>query len=508
VRRFASLLALLASGCMSMEPHYVRPEPAVPASWPVGAAQLAQSEAALPAVTYNQVFTDPRLQTLIGQALLNNRDLMTAAANIAAAREQYRIQRAQRFPQINANAGVTLSGSRSNGSNNGSGSGGGSSSGSGSSSSKGVNADFTAGFSMPSFEIDLFGRLRSMTHAQFERYLATEAGARATRLALVADIANAWLDYAADSSLLAVSQQTVDAAQKSVRLTQLRLQGGIAPRTDLSQAQEILSQAQANLAQQRTLVAQDLNALQLLVGAPIDPAFLPASIEQAGPTIADLPAGISSEVLLRRPDVVQAEYQLRAANADIGAARAALFPKITLTGLLGFASSALATLFTGGAFGWQTAANASYTIFQAGAGHANVRLNEAQRNAALATYQKTVQTAFREVSDALARRATMDEQLAASVRQQAAAADVVVLEDARYREGIDSYLNLLDAQRSLYAVEQALVQTRLTAAKNRVTLYSSLGGDSLLQTTPLCPVAYVATPRGSTLVTQCPEAAR
>jgi multidrug efflux system outer membrane protein len=371
-----------------------------------------------------------------------------------------------------------------------------------------VNADFTAGFSMPSFEIDLFGRLRSMTHAQFERYLATEAGARATRLALVADIANAWLDYAADSSLLAVSQQTVDAAQKSVRLTQLRLQGGIAPRTDLSQAQEILSQAQANLAQQRTLVAQDLNALQLLVGAPIDPAFLPASIEQAGPTIADLPAGISSEVLLRRPDVVQAEYQLRAANADIGAARAALFPKITLTGLLGFASSALATLFTGGAFGWQTAANASYTIFQAGAGHANVRLNEAQRNAALATYQKTVQTAFREVSDALARRATMDEQLAASVRQQAAAADVVVLEDARYREGIDSYLNLLDAQRSLYAVEQALVQTRLTAAKNRVTLYSSLGGDSLLQTTPLCPVAYVATPRGSTLVTQCPEAAR
>jgi multidrug efflux system outer membrane protein len=213
-------------------------------------------------------------------------------------------------------------------------------------------------------------------------------------------------------------------------------------------------------------------------------------------------------VLLRRPDVVQAEYQLRATNADIGAARAALFPKITLTGLLGFASSALATLFTGGAFGWQAAANASYTIFQAGAGHANVRLSEAQRNAALATYQKTVQTAFQEVSDALARRATMDEQLAASVRQQAAAADVVVLEDARYREGIDSYLNLLDAQRSLYAVDQALVQTRLTAAKNRVTLYSSLGGDSLLQTAPLCPVAYAITPQGSTLVTQCPEAAR
>src|SRR5205823_13497346 len=171
------------------------------------------------------------------------------------------------------------------------------------------------------------------------------------------------------------------------------------------------------------------------------------------------------------------EYQLRAPNADIGAARAALFPKITLTGLLGFASTALTSLFTGGAFGGQASANAVYTIFQAGAGHANVRLTEAQRNAALATYQKTVQTAFREVSDALARRATMDEQLAATQRQQAAAADVVLIEEARYRAGVDTYLNLLDAQRSYYLVQQVLVQTKLTAAQNRVSLYQSLGGD-------------------------------
>jgi multidrug efflux system outer membrane protein len=366
-----------------------------------------------------------------------------------------------------------------------------------------VRADYSVGLSVPTFDIDLFGRLRSLTHAQFEQYLATEAGARATRLSLVAEIANTWLDYAADSSLLAVSQQTVTTAQASVRLTRIRLEGGIAPRTDLSQAQEILSQAQASLAQQRTTVAQDVNALQLLVGAPIAPALLPSSINQAGATIAEAPAGLSSDVLLRRPDVVQAEFQLRAANANIGAARAALFPRITLTGLLGFASSALASLFTGGAFGWQVGANAAYTIFQAGAGHANLRLTEAQRNAALATYQRTVQTAFREVADALARRATMDEQLAATERQQAAAADVVLLTEARYRAGIDPFLNVLDAQRSYYAVQQTLVNTRRTAAQNRVTLYQTLGGDTLLQTAPLCNVTYVSSANSAKLASQC-----
>jgi multidrug efflux system outer membrane protein len=502
MKRAAALIALLSTSCATMEPHLDKVDPAIPASWPVGSAELAQSEAALPAVTYKQIFTDPRLQTLIEQALVNNRDLMTAAANIAAAREQYRIQRAQQFPQLNASAGVTVSGQRSGGSNSGSNSG----SGSGNSGS-GVSASYTAGLSVPSFEVDLFGRLRSMTHAQFERYLATEAGARETRLALVAQIANSWLDYAADSSLLLVSQETVKTSQDSVRLTRIRLEGGIAPRTDLSQAQEILSQAQANLAQQRTLVAQDVNALQLLVGGPIAPSLLPPSIEQAGSTIAELPAGVSSYVLLRRPDVVQAEYQLRAANADIGAARAALFPKITLTGLLGFASSALGSLFTGGAFAWSAGANAAYTIFNAGAGRANVRLSEAQRNAALATYQGTVQTAFREVSDALARRATMDDQLTATERQQAAAADVLTLEEARYRAGIDSFLNVLDAQRSYYGVQETLVNTRRTAAQNRVSVYQSLGGDALIENSPLCSVNYVSAPAGATLATDCTKPA-
>jgi multidrug efflux system outer membrane protein len=498
MKRSAALLALLATGCISMEPKLGRLEPAIPPSWPVGDAYLAQSEDGLPAVTYKQIFADPRLQTLIAQALVNNRDLMIAAANIDAARAQYEIQRAQQFPLVGASAGVTVSGDRSN---NGNGSGTGSGSGSGSNS--GVNASYQAGISVPSFELDLFGRLRSLTHAQFQQYLATEAGARATRLTLVADIANAWLNYAADTSLLQIAKETAESAQKSVRLTRLRLEGGVAPRTDLSQAEQILSQAQADLAQQKTFVAQDVNALRLLIGGPVDATLLPASIDEAGAAVHELPAGVSSAVLLRRPDVVQAEYQLRAANADIGAARAALFPRISLTGLLGFASSALTSLFTGGAFGWQAGADANYTIFQAGAGHANVRLTEAQRNAALATYQRAVQTAFREVSDALARRGTIDEQLAATERQEAAAADVAKLEEARYREGIDSYLNYLDAQRSYYAAQRVLVQTKLTAAQNRVALYSTLGGDSLLQTAPLCDVTYVSSASSAKLASQC-----
>ena len=464
MKRAITLVALLATACTTMEPKYTRPAPAIPTSWPVGDPYLAQAEVGLPVLTYQQVFQDPRLQTLITQALVNNRDLMLAASNIAAAREQYRIQRAQQLPTLNAAGGVTVSGDKD----------------------KDVSAHYNAGVQVPNFELDLFGRVRSLTHVQLARYLATEAGARATRLTLVADVAAAWLDYAADSSLRLIAEQTAASAQKSVNLTRIRLQGGVAPRTDLSQAEQILAAAQADLARQRTAVAQDVNALQLLVGAPVDPKLLSGSIDEAFGKITPVPAGLDSYVLLRRPDVVEAEYQLRAANAQIGAARAALFPRISLTGLLGFASSALAKLFTGGAFGWSAGADATYTIFQSGAGHANVRLTEAQRNAAVATYQKTVQTAFREVADALARRGTINDEIAARQRQQAATADTYTLTEARYRAGIDPFLTVLDAQRSYYSAQQLMVQTKLTAAQNMVTLYQSIGGDNLLQTTPVC----------------------
>ena len=482
MKRVSALLALLATACTTMEPRYERPDPAIPASWPAGDPYVVTAEAVLPALTYKQVFQDPRLQALISQGVANNRNLMTAAANIAAAREQFRIQRAQQFPQVDAGTSVTVTGDRDNT----------------------ASADYRAGLSVPSFEIDLFGRLRSLSHVQLERYFATEAGARATRLALVADIAGAWLTYAADSSLLQIAQETVTSAEKSVRLTRARLEGGIAPRTDLRQAEQILSQAQADLAQQRTARAQDVNVLELLVGSPVAPSLLAGSIDEAFGSIAPVQSGLNSYVLLRRPDVLQAEYQLRAANANIGAARAALFPRITLTGLLGLASSALSSLFTGGAFGWQAGADATYTIFQAGAGRANVRLTDAQRNAAVATYQGTIQTAFREVSDALARRGTMNDEIAARQRQRAATADTYLLTEARYNAGIDPYLNVLSAQQSYYSAQRVLVQTKLTAARNIIDTYQAIGGDALLQATPICqPLPGDSNASNAKLASQC-----
>jgi multidrug efflux system outer membrane protein len=485
IRPLVTLLAATSLAACSLAPHYVRPELPVPPSWPVGDAYLQQSEATLPTVSYSDIFRDTRLQSLIVQALANNRDLRVAAANIAAARAQYHIQRAELLPEVDASAGYRFA-------HNTSGSTG---SGSGSPTASRTSNSFTADIGITSFEIDLFGRIRSLTTAAQDRYFGTEAAARATRLTLVGDIATTWLTYASDKSLLEIARDTAASAERSVKLTKARLDGGIAPRTDLDQASNVLQTALSDVAQQTTAVAQDVNALQLLVGAPVDPTLLPGSIDEVAPTIAELPAGLDSRVLLRRPDVVQAEYELRATNAEIGAARAQLFPRVTLTALLGFASSALSNLFTGGAFNYSVAPNASYPIFRAGAGKATVAQSEAQRDAALATYEKAIQTAFREVADALARRGTIADQERAQRALTAAAADNYRLSDARYRGGIDTFLNSLDAQRSLYAARRSLVATELTKATNLVTLYRTLGGDSQLAPAAGGPKpANVATP--------------
>ncbi|MES3056794.1 efflux transporter outer membrane subunit [Sphingomonas faeni] len=525
-----SLVLILAAstalaGC-SLAPKYARTELPVPPSLPVGDAYLRQSEAALPAITYRDVFKDPRLQQIIVQALANNRDLRVAAANIASTRAQYRIQRADLLPQVDASGRYTYSGggngtrntvTSGTGSGTGTGTGGtgtgtggtgtgtgGVGTGTGSTgsvvSSSSSNSSFSVDLGTTAFELDLFGRIRSLTSAALDRYFATEAAARATRLTLVGDIADAWLTYASDQSLLKIAQDTVTSSQRSVTLTNARLRGGVAPRTDLRQAQQILFTAQSDLAQQRTALAQDVNALQLLVGAPVDASLLPASIEQALPTVATLPAGLDSSILLRRPDVVESEYQLRATNAEIGAARAELFPKISLTGILGFASTSLTSLFSGGAFNYSVAPSVSYPIFRAGAGIAGVAYSKAQRDAALATYEKTIQTAFQETADALARQGTIADQLKANQNFSEAALDTYRLSDARYRGGIDTFLNSLDAQRSLYTAQRNLVATQLVGASNRVTLYRVLGGDSTLEATAggPQPVTMSGAPRAET----------
>jgi multidrug efflux system outer membrane protein len=465
VRKFPLLLAAASlAGCTTLEPKYARPEPPVPASWPVGDAYLRQSEAALPTVTYKDVFRDPKLQALIERALANNRDLRIAAANIASARAQYRVQRSDLLPHVDGGGGVSVSGG-----------GGG----------QGTHARYSLDLGVNNFELDLFGRIRSLSHSALDQYLATEAAARATRLSLTAEIATAYFTLASDRTLLRIAEETEANAARSVQLTGARLQGGIASRIDLRQAQTILEQAKSDVASQTSDVAQDRNALQLLVGAPIEDSLLPASIESVDSMIGEVPAGLDSAILLRRPDVVEAEYQLIAANARIGAARAAFFPRISLTGLLGLASSALTSLFSGGAFSWSAGANASLPIFDAGANKGNLAYAKAQRELFLARYEQTIQTAFREVSDALARRGTMAAQFAAQTRLVADAEDNYRLTEARYREGIENFLATLVAQRTLYSAQQSLTRTRLERATNLADLYRTLGGDALIDTRDL-----------------------
>jgi len=482
------VLALIATlPACTLGPRYERPEPPIPASWPAGDAYLRQSEANLPAVTYRDIFRDPRLQRIIQTALDNNRNLRVAAANIAAARAQLGVQRGAFFPNVTLNATVTeadrgtgvVQGARPGGGNNPLG---------------GAQTLFNTQLGISNYEIDLFGRITSLVEAAQNRWFATEAAARATRLLLVGDIASAWLTYAADRDLLAIAERTVRNAEQSVRLTRARLTGGIAPRTDLRQAEQVLEQARADAAQARTNLAQDVNLLQLLVGADIGPALLPSSLQEIEPNLAELPAGLDATILLRRPDVVQAEYTLRAANAQIGAARAALFPRISLTAVAGLASTALSSLFQGGSFNWSIAPGASYSIFQGGAARANVRVTEAQRDAALAQYELAIQTAFREVSDALARRGTIGEQLAAQRANLDASEDNYQLSQARFRGGIDPFLQTLIAQRDLYTAERTLVTTRLIRAQNLVQLYRTLGGDSQLSATPQGPVPLSPSP--------------
>ncbi|MCX9148695.1 efflux transporter outer membrane subunit [Erythrobacter sp. WG] len=476
--RIAALLPLALLAACSMAPRYVQPALPVPASWPTGDAYLAQSEAALPAMSYREVFADPRLIAVIEQALANNRDLRVAAANIQAARAQYRIQSAAQLPQIGVAAGRTQfdNGTANQNRNQDIDIGN-----NPAASPSTAGRRYTLDVSTTAFEIDLFGRLASLSDAARNRYLGTEAAARAVRLTLIGDVAEAWLVHAADAALLRLAEDTAANAREQVRLTRLRLEGGIAPRSDLRQAEQILAAAEADIAQQTTALAQDANALQLLVGAPVAPALLPQSLDEADAAVRVLPAGLDSTILLRRPDVVQAEYELRAANADIGAARAALFPRITLTGLAGLSSNLLANLFTGAAFNYNAGANVRYSLFAGGAARAGVAQTEAQRDAAVAGYERAIQAAFRDVADALARRGTITAQLEANRTSVDAAEDTFQLADLRYRGGVDSFLASLDAQRAAYQARRTLLATRLIEASNRVSLYRALGGETVAE---------------------------
>ncbi|CAM3258828.1 Transporter [Sphingomonas antarctica] len=468
--RGAILLLALLGGC-SLESKYVQPTPAVPGTLPMADAVAAPLDR-------RAIFRDPRLLALIERSIVNNQNLRATLANVEVARGQYRVQRAAQLPQVDLGGGVTRRYGSSSTTTSGTGTG--TSVGTGGA----TRTNYSVDLGVSAFELDLFGRLRSLSRAALDEYLATEAGARAVRVTLVGDVAEAWFTYAADRTLLSIADDTRRAATDSVRITRARLKGGVAPRTDLDQALTIEKTADTDFARQTAQVAQDRNALVLLVGGPVDDAELPATLENALASVVPPPVGLSSDVLLRRPDVIAAEYRLRAANARIGAARAAFFPRISLTGLLGFASTGLSSLFSSGAFNYSVGPSVSLPIFDGGANRGNLLVARAGRDAAVATYQNTIQTAFREVADALARRATLGDEERGARDLVAATVDNAYLSNARYKGGIDTFLASLDAQRTLYTARRSLVTTELARAANVAALYRALGGDDQLEHPP------------------------
>lgn len=456
---------MISSGCVSMAPHYERPATPVPDHWPTGPAygkRETDGARAAADIVWSDFVLDERLRQVIDQALRDSRDLRQQAAAVVSARAQYRLQRASVLPTIDA----TASGSKARVLT----------STDGTTNTKAIEQSYSATVGLSSYEIDLFGRLRSLSDAAQQTYLASAATARATRISLIAETATAWLTLAADRNQLKIAQETAASAERSTRLTRRRLENGVASAVDVHEAETIYQQARADAASYATTIEQDRNALELLVGSPVADNLLPEELPDQDAWFADVPAGLSSQVLLQRPDVLAAEHQLRSANANIGAARAAFFPTVTLTGDGGLASASLNSLVSHGSSIWSVAPNISLPLFAGGANRANLNYAKSQKTYYIATYELAVQTAFKEVADALARRGTMAEQLAAEKALVDAASESYRLADARYSKGVDTYLNALDSQRTLYSAQSALVTDRLIDLSNRVTLYKVLGG--------------------------------
>ncbi len=451
-------LALVLAGCVNLAPKYERPAAPVAGAFPTVQGTVGSGNAVAPeapaAITWQRFFTDPRLQQLISLALANNRDLRVAVLNIEAARAQYQIQRSNQFPAVNAG----ISGQRQT-----------------TGKDQPINSLYQAGLSVSAFELDFFSRVRNLSNAALAQFLATEEARKTAQISLIAQVANTYLTYLADEELLALVQQTLKTREESLRLTRLRFDNGVSSKLDLEQAVSLVETARTTLAQAQRQRAQDLNLLTLLIGQPL-PDTLPAGATLATTNLPDLPAGMPSDLLAVRPDIRAAEQQLIAANANIGAARANYFPRITLTGTAGSASKGLSGLFKSGTFGWTFAPQAIVPLFDFGRTRAGVETARAQRDIAVAQYEKSIQTAFREVADALAGQATYSEQLRAQQAVAAAETERFNLSDLRYRNGTASYLDLLDAQRSLFTAQQLAIQANLQRLQNQVTLYRVLGG--------------------------------
>ncbi len=491
----ALLCATALSGCLTLEPRYGRPVPPVAPAFPSGGD--AYPAATGPSATgdglatsklaWSDFFTDAKLKAVIALSLKENRDLRTAALNIVKARAQYRVQRSELLPTVNlgANAvtgrasssGLTSSGTAGSGSGTSGAAAGTTGAATPSGSASGYSyRSYSVDVGFSSYELDLFGRIRSLSKEALEQYFATEEARRATRVSLIAEVATDYLTLAADLQRLSTERETLKAEEATLKIANDRFTYGIVSLLDVQQAQTAVETARSNVQTYLTAGAQDLNALTLVVGAPVPADLLPAGLGSALSTLAEAPAGLDSGVLLQRPDVLEAEHQLRAYNADIGAARAAFFPRISLTASGGTTSSSLAGLFGAGTGTYSFSPNISLPIFDYGLNRANLKISRAQRDIAVAAYEKSIQTAFRDVADALAQRGTVDALIASQERLVQATQGTLTLSQARYQRGADTYLNVLTAQLSLANAQQTLVTARLTRAANLVALYRALGG--------------------------------
>ena len=449
---------LLLSGCASLQPQLPEAAPAIASSWPQAPVTQTSIDADVEAVNATSIgwrdfFVDAELEQLIERALINNRDLRVAILNVERARSQYRIQRADRFPSL----GIGVSATRSGG-------------------DAAVAELYRADLGLARYELDLFGRVHHLSQGALQRFLATEETRRSVQLALIAEVANTWLGLSADQELQRIAQATLASHEASFKLSEQRHALGAVSALDVSQARTVVEAARADAARFAGQVAQGRNALVLLVGESFDPALLPQEFAPDSSGLQPLRADLPSEVLLQRPDVLAAEYRLRAANADIGAARAAFFPSISLTGSVGSASGELDGLFEGGTRSWSFTPTINLPIFQGGRLRAALGVANADRDIALAQYEQAIQIGFREVADALALADTLAEQRSAQAALLDAALVTHDLSVARYKAGQDSYLVLLDAQRTLYSARQSLVVTVQAEQANRVLLFKALGG--------------------------------
>jgi len=450
-------LAVLLAGC-SLIPEYQRPASPSAAQYPQGAVYPTQTPAAARTEDWRTLFNDPALQQLIESALVNNRDLRVAALNVEAFQAQYRIQRADLLPAVSANASESRqrlppSVTRSKAM---------------------INSTYAANLGVSAYELDFFGRVRSLSEQALQTWLATEQARRSAELSLVANVANAYLTWRADQELLELTRQTLAADEQSLRLTTRNRDAGKSSALEQAQAKTSVDSSRANLARYKRQVAQDLNSLTLLVGAPV-PEQLPAQ-PLASDLIRQLPAGLPSDLLQRRPDILQAEYQLKAANANIGAARAAFFPSVSLTASAGTSSRDLSGLFSAGSGAWTFQPQINLPIFNAGSLRASLDYSKLQKDVAVAEYEKSIQTAFQEVANGLAARSTYQQQLQAQRDLVRATQDYYNLAQHRYQNGVDSSLTFLDAQRSLFSSQQGLITDRLAQLVAEVNLYTALGG--------------------------------